>query len=312
MSATPNESMSAPSVFVLVLNYCSLEDTLACTESLSQETYHNLHVLVLDNASPDGSGPVLAEKLGFGEFVQLPQNTGYAGGNNAGMAIALERGADYIFIVNPDVRVTPGSVAAYVQFMEAHPEVWALNPIQLGPDGETLDELFAREIFDGNHHPRPTLPAAQGESWEVKSLFGAALFLRRSTIERVGGFDPLYFAYWEEMDLCRRIRYHQGRLAVVGTHPVLHLRSYQDESVNKMRSFLRLKGMYLYYLKCPNLAFSRSVKKVFKQLFADLFTGRREFGNSTAGYLKTLVWLLRHLQQIRMHRRGDHQGRSYL
>jgi len=304
--------MKNPSVHILILNFNSLNDTLECAKKANLSDYSFLNVLVIDNASPDGSGLMLKRELPEDEFMQLPSNIGYAGGNNEGIKVALSHGADYIFIINPDVRISPNAISSYINFMESNPEVSALNPIQVGSNNKAMDELFAKEIFDSNNLQRPTLPIQPSQSWEVKSLFGAALLLRRSTLEKVGGFDPLYFAYWEEMDLCRRIRYHGGKLAVISDHPVQHLRNYQDSAINKLRSYLRLKGMHLYYLKNPELAFQIATKRTLKSLFKDVFTGKREFNNGLLNYIKVMLWIMRHLLAIREHRKMDRAGRSYI
>jgi len=303
---------SPPKTYILILNYCSFDDTVECANSVRASTYPNYNILVIDNDSPDGSGQQLNSTIPHEEFLQLPFNTGYAGGNNEGIKIALSHGAKYVFIINPDVRLTENSITSYIEFMELNPDVSALNPIQVRGDNTNLDEFFAKEVFDGNAIQRPDFPIQPGLSWEVKSLFGAALLLRRSTLESIGGFDPLYFAYWEEMDLCRRIRYHAGKLVVISDHPVQHLRNYQDSNINKFRSFLRLKGMYLYQLKSPALAFRIATKRTFKSLISDIFNGKREFGNGLFNYIKILLWLIWNLPAIKRHRQMDRNGRSYI
>ena len=303
---------SAPLVYILILNYCSLDDTLACLATVRARDYANLRYLVLDNASPDGSGNELAKLLPPSSFRQTGANLGYAGGNNIGFDIALAAGADYVFVVNPDVRMPSDAITKYVGLMEEDASISALNPIQLCT-GDSIDGMFAREMFDKNDHARPGLPVDEALHWEVRTLFGAALFIRRSTLLRVGGFDPLYFAYWEEVDLCRRIRHHGGRLIVCGAAPVLHLRSYLAQGANRRRSFLRLKGMYLYRLKNPQADFGSALKAASKEILKCIAKPPEStFGWTRGQYLQTLAWIMMHRRKIAAHRAIDLHGAGYI
>src|SRR4030067_2779954 len=159
----PNE----PSVWILVLNYCSLDDTLGCVDSVRMSDYSSFRLLVIDNASPDGSGAVLSNRIPSREFMQLPRNTGYAGGNNIGMARALQGGADYIMIANPDVRLSADTISKCVAIMEQQPSIGALNPIQLDGTGLKLDEKFRLGIFVRHGFPEPSLQSGGMQLWDT-------------------------------------------------------------------------------------------------------------------------------------------------
>lgn len=302
-----------PLVYILVLNYCSLGDTLECVSAIRSLTYPNYRLLVIDNNSPDCSGEELSKIISPHEFLQLSKNYGYAGGNNLAIKKALKRGAEYLFIVNPDIRLTTNSIDRYIDIMQSNPSISALNPIQLSPEGKTMDNFFEREMFDHNGHAPPTLPLTPNQLWDVKSLFGAALLLSRKTIETVGGFDPLYFAYWEELDICRRIKLHGGCLFVTSTEPVIHLRSYKSRGHDPFRAYLRLKGMYLFRLKNINRPFLNLVRQTFNELLRNtLLPSTNEFGWRRSTYLRAFLWLSFHIFQIRKHRKLDISGPAYL
>jgi hypothetical protein len=302
-----------PLVYILVLNYCSLDDTLACVSAIRQIDYPRLKVLVIDNDSPDGSGAELAQMISGEEMMRLDRNMGYAGGNDAGLRIALQQGADYVLVVNPDVRLPVDSVSKYVGIMQDDPSISALNPIQFTADGTTMDQFFRREMFDHNGYKTPSLPVSPDQLWDVKSLFGATLFLSRHTIEKVGGFDPLYFAYWEEIDLCRRIKYHGGRLVVTSAAPVVHLRSYKTRGHDAFRAYLRLKGEHLYKLKDTSKPYFSLLRATLIDLVRNIHTpASNEFGWGRREYLKTLHWVALNFVRIRKHRRIDIEGGSYL
>jgi hypothetical protein len=237
-----------PLVYVLVLNYGSLEDTIQCVDTVRRLDYPNVHLLVIDNASPDGSGRALRERFGNTEFLQLATNTGYAGGNNAGMRVALENGAQYIFVINPDIRVSETTVSQCVDLMEGDRTIGAVNPVQLDGGGGKLDEKFRLGIFVRHGFAEPAVPIVEERGWDTVTLYGAALMLSRQTLGRAGGFDPLFFAYGEEEDLARRIRLKGLRLVVTSAGAVRHLRTNEAQASDFV---LFLRGDVLAYPQGP-------------------------------------------------------------
>ena len=104
-----------PTVMVIVLNWCGEDDTVACIESLQRSTYTALSILLIDNASPDGSGDRLHARLPDVPYLQTGSNLGYAGGNNRGFERALAEGADYVVVLNYDTVVDPDCIGALVR-----------------------------------------------------------------------------------------------------------------------------------------------------------------------------------------------------
>lgn len=311
--------VTGPDVWIIILNYCSLEDTLECVRCVRQVRYSRKTLLVIDNASPDGSGRELAKVLASGEFLQLTTNTGYAGGNNVGIGIAVRQGADFVLIVNPDVRLPPSCIDDYVSALGSDPIIGALNSVQVQADGATIDPAFQRAIIQPMIGKSGDIDLNElPERWKSTTLFGAALFLRRECIERVGGFDPLYFAYGEDVDLCRRIRHHGFDLVVQREPTVIHLRTGLAEPWNRRILFLRLKGAYLYRIKDLDSPFIRNFAR-----------GLGELGSAWLGFppdrypfnrypirrvdvLATMAWLVRNSHRAYLHRRGDATGPMYL
>jgi GT2 family glycosyltransferase len=299
-------------VYIIVLNYCSAEDTLECVEAIRKIGYPHVRLLVIDNGSPDGSGRRLEKNIPPHEFIGLSENIGYAGGNNVGLHRALQEGAEYVFIVNPDVRLLPDSIQAYVDVMESDASIGALNPLQVMPDKETIDKKFLECVLRGVTDRNSVKSLGPSEVWEVRSLFGASLMLSRSALERVGGFDPLYFAYGEEQDLCRRIRYHGLRLVVTSKSPVVHLRTREKAGMDDFRLFLRLKGAYLYGLKNPHTRLRKLLKVAWGEMVQDMREAGGEFNFRRIHYAKVVWWILLHLTHIEKHRRIEKAGRAYI
>lgn len=304
----------SPLVYIIVLNYCSLDDTLCCVEAIRKIEYPNFRLLVIDNDSPDGSGDALSRAIPSHELLRLRSNTGYAGGNNAGFNIALADDAAYVLVVNPDVRLLPESLSSYVSFLETDPRIGALNPVQLDTAGN-VDQGFSRAVLSTT---TPYSSQAYTQAKEAKTLFGAALMLPAKTIRLVGGFDPLFFAYGEEEDLCRRIRNRGLKLVVTSLSPVTHHRTKEGSGVSDFVLFLRLKGTYLYSLKNPQLGFRYALKHFLRDFFRDIFGKRKsvypfnKYPIKAPHIIRAGYWVLRNIEGIRQHRKLDKTQGPYI
>lgn len=308
-----------PLVFVLILCYESLDDTLACVQSVKQSDYRNFRLLVIDNASPDGSGYELGRHIPVSEFLQLPRNTGYAGGNNVGINRALEAGAEYVFILNPDVRVDTHTISACVSVAQSAIDIGGVNPIQLEQEGTTIDGKFFRTVLrQFGHDNRTYCETEWPDSLQTTELLGAALLLTRRALSEVGGFDPLYFAYGEETDLCRRLRYHHFRLTVAGNALVRHLRTKESTGVCDTVLFLRLKGIYLGQLKDPWRSFRLSIRVLIMQFWQDILGKRsnkypfNQYPITRLHCIRAFFWVLFRLPIIRRHRRREQEGCAHV
>jgi len=270
--------MNSPCVCILVLNYCSLDDTLACVASIRKLNYPNYKLLVIDNKSPDSSGTELQKSLPPDEYMQLEKNFGYAEGNNKGIKRAITNGSDYILIVNPDVRLPTTALQDYVDIVSADNRIAALNSIQLQEDGMTIDNSFASLLLSQSGYAKRNYDRTDAPTLvESQSLFGAALFITVAAIKTAGGFDPLYFAYGEESDLCARLRMQGYKLVITNRSPILHLRTNYKKTLSKRILFLKLKGYYLSNLKSFEKSFIYEMKKMAKEMFLEILFNRRKF-----------------------------------
>ncbi|MBC8164115.1 MAG: glycosyltransferase family 2 protein, partial [Roseiflexaceae bacterium] len=118
-----------PLIVTVILNTNRRDDTLACLASLEQNTYKRHQVLVLDNASTDGSSEAIRAAYPAVTLVPLHENRGYAGNNNVGIAQAMALGADWVFVLNEDTIVAPECLQQLAAYGEAHPEVGIIGPM---------------------------------------------------------------------------------------------------------------------------------------------------------------------------------------
>ncbi len=210
-----------PHVVVVLLNWNNSRDTNECLESLKALDYEDWNVIVLDNASMDGSVERIRDKFPDVEIMELGQNLGFAGGNNAGIRAALERGAEYVWLLNNDTTVDAGALRAMVEAAEADSQVGAVGsaiynaaePERLGAwGGGHVNFLLGRS----RHYLSPVSVE------KIDFLTAASLLLRRSVLESLGLLDDRFFMYWEDADYCFRLRLAGWRLAVAGNSKVWH------------------------------------------------------------------------------------------
>lgn len=200
-------------VDVVIVSYCNREELHQTVTDLAGEK--DLHVIVVDNASPDGS----LDSVGGLDVtsLQLPRNGGFAYGCNAGWRLGT---APSVLFLNPDARMSPDSVRRLALLLDAHGRRGIVAPRILNEDGTLayslrkfprLRSTFGRALF--LHRAFPTAswadevirdPAAYSGSHSVEWASGACLLARRSLLEQLEGFDEGFFMYGEDVDFCRR------------------------------------------------------------------------------------------------------------
>jgi GT2 family glycosyltransferase len=218
---------SLPPVYVVTLTWNQRADTLNCLESLSQITYPNYRLLLVDNASVDGTVEAVKERFPDVEVVVNPENLGFPGGFNVGLQRALDQGADYVFMINNDTFVEPNILSELVAHAVA-PDVG-----MVAPKIYCADEPNRIWTIGGMRHPLTWEMTDIGDKqldqgqWEDvverDYLIGCALLIKRSLLEQVGLFDTGYCPiYYEDSDLSMRARHAGYRLLMVPSARMWH------------------------------------------------------------------------------------------
>jgi len=212
-----------PEVAALLLNWRRAAMTLQCLRDLLATTGVSLRVLVIDNGSGDDSAAVLGHgvrELGATtthriELEALAQNVGFAGGMNHGLRWAEQHAMRYVLVLNNDLRLGPDFLAPLVAVLANDPSVAAVGPTVLTPDGRVWAE-GGRTGFTPNavqlcRQGKPPRPRDHGPE-AVEFLPAACVLFRTADLSAIGGFDESYFMYWEDVDLCDRLRARGGSI----------------------------------------------------------------------------------------------------
>ncbi|MFZ5655235.1 MAG: glycosyltransferase family 2 protein [Pseudomonadota bacterium] len=211
----------APRVSIVTLNWRGVEDTLSCLDSLRELAYPNFFVVVVDNGSGDDSVVRIADGYPDVDLVETGANLGFAGGCNVGIRRALELGTDYVWLLNSDTWVDPRALAALVERAEQDPRLGAVGSV-ICDQREPQRVLAWGGGWVDLRLGRPSHALAPVACDKLDYLTGASLLLRPRALEEVGLLDERFFLYWEETDLCFRLRARGWKLGVAPDSRVWH------------------------------------------------------------------------------------------
>lgn len=193
-------------VAVVILNWNNPGDTLACLESLQQLTYPCFELILVDNGSDDNSVPIIRRQYPDLLLVETAANLGYAGGNNIGIRCALDRGAEFVCLLNNDTIVAPGFLEPLVAVCtDGHGAAIATPMICEEAQRDVIWALgvavHARSAGPIRLHAGELRSAwATAAPYQVDSAAGTAMLVPRFVFESVGCLDEEFYLYFEETD----------------------------------------------------------------------------------------------------------------
>jgi len=214
-------------VTVSIVNHESREAVLASLRALHGDVTRTarLQVIVVDNVSQDGSAAAIRTAFPDVEVVERGERAGYGANHNVALARADGR---HVLFLNDDARVLPRAIDALAGHLDAHPEVAAAAPTLVHPDGRPQVSLWpaptpGRDVVAALRLGRGRPVRLEGRRPQpVGWAMGSALLVRRDAARAVGGFDPGYFMYSEEVDLLARLAAAHGPTHWVPDARVVH------------------------------------------------------------------------------------------
>ena len=209
-------------VAAVVVNYNTRDHLLACLRSLRADGV--IQVVVVDNASVDGSGEALRQDDPGAVLLAMTANLGYGTAANRGVTVA---DAGYVLILNPDAVIEPGTIKVLAEALDRNPGLAVVGPRMEEVDGslypsarcfpnlvDAAGHAFLGLALPSNRYTRRyrMLDRDHSVPGEADWVSGACLLVRRSAFQAVGGFDESYFMYAEDVDLCWRLRREGWRI----------------------------------------------------------------------------------------------------
>ena len=235
---------SEPRWAAVVVNYESGPYLAACIRSvLADDSAGVPEIIVVDNGSRDGSVAAIARDLRSVRVLTSSTNVGYAGGANRGVAATR---APVVAVLNADLSVVPGTAAAMIARLTHEPDLAAVGPVVRNPDGsqypsartvpapgDAVGHALLGMVRPSNRFTRRyrQLDVDPARPRDVEWLSGAAMWLRRSALQSVGGWDEHYFMYLEDVDLCWRLRRLGWRVAYEPAGAVVHVQAVSTDQL---------------------------------------------------------------------------------
>ena len=261
-----------PLVGIIVLNYKNVDDTEECIGSLKKIDYKNYFIVIVDNNSQDGSFEKLSKLYPELTVLEIGENRGYAAGNNFGIKQALQKGADYICILNNDVVVEPNFLGKLVSYMEQNPKV--------GITGANICEYYNKEVVQStgfviNYHTARTPGISKGKKQKniinkaplpCDAVCGACMLIRKEVISKVGLIPEIYFLFYEETEWCVRTKKAGFEIVSIMDAIVYHKGS---------ATVKKTKGLSNYYMQRNSVLFERRNASILQNIIFFMFITAR-------------------------------------
>jgi GT2 family glycosyltransferase len=272
-------------VSVLIVNYRAYDELASCLDSLQPFLADDLEVIVVDHVSEPVAAANLLTRFSWIQLISLSTNAGFAAGVNRAARTATGR---HFLLLNPDC-VLDGDVAhALAEWLEEHERVAAVGGLVRESDGSVQASArrfpnfttavagrtsWLTRVWPTNRWTRRNLMAQEGlrDPVEVDWISGACMMVRRDAFQEVGGMDEQFFLYWEDADLCLRLR-RAGWLTFYNpVDGVTHLTGRSSALARKQSVIAFHQSAFRYFFKHGGL-FGRAVSPlVFLALYARLF-----------------------------------------
>jgi GT2 family glycosyltransferase len=290
-------SKQPPRVAVVILNWNGKQDILRCLPTLSRIRYTNWEATVIDNASSDGSVEAISLAHPDQRVLVMEKNLGFCGGNNRGMQDALERGADYVLLLNNDTELHPDMLDELVRVAESDPRIGAVGTKNIlmhdhsmvwGAYGELRYDRDLVRLIGSRQPDGPEFTCVKDVDWVI----GNGVMKSRAAIETVGGFDENFFGYHEDVDWCERAR-RAGFRIVYNGHAVIYHKGFGAAHPDAKMPF-----PVLYFLGRNSILFARKHATLPQlcKFVALFFSGVAVWMISAllrGERLKSYLWLLR-------------------
>ena len=248
---------------ILIVNWNSKDYLRECLRSIRATCEHLApQVVVVDGGSYDGSADMCAVEFPEIEFVQSTENIGFGRCNNLGFQSVA---GDTLLLLNPDTELRPGAVDALAEALATRPDVGIAGALLLNADGSqqlasvhqlptawnaAIDCDWLRKRWWRKHLGTENSPPVR-----VEAVSGACMLMKTATFRDLGGFDPRFFMYAEDMDLCFRVHQRGLQILHVPAARVLHHGGGSSQTqFSKFSSIMIREALRTYFAKNHGLA----------------------------------------------------------
>ena len=249
---------------IIIVNYHSVKYCLELVPNVFDKLKNiAFEIIIVENDPKSDDFETLKKEFGDNKKIKLiraEKNLGFGTGNNLGAKKAV---GEYLLLLNPDTKIVDDSIEKMLDFLAKHSEIAALSPLIYQTDGENLQRHF---FADFQSFGLILLKRWKGKTADLSQKFfysdmvtGAALMVKRSIFERVGGFDQHYFMYIEDDDLCHEFSKIGYKNAVLTTAKIIHYEGKSSTSYEKKKFYYISQDYYWRKHYGPFLTFLMQV-----------------------------------------------------
>ncbi|UOU99041.1 glycosyltransferase family 2 protein [Chryseobacterium daecheongense] len=266
-----------PKISCIIVTYNAMRWAERCFNSLKQSSVP-VRCIVIDNGSTDGTQEYVKTYFPEVELIQSEDNLGFGKANNIGIEKAYKEGSEFFYLMNQDAWLYPDSIEKLLAVYDVYPvqeEIGILSPMHINGTEKQLD-IFLDKYIAINFEKTRLISDLYFQNlkpfYEMKFINAAHWFIPRHTIETVGGFNPYFFHYGEDVEYANRVHFHQKKIILVPGSKVIHdgKQSLSKVDYNKYED-LSVETNILN----PNLqnAFHREKKALKQSIFKNVLIG---------------------------------------
>lgn len=212
-------------LFVIIVTYKGQRWYERCFDSMLRSDMP-IKVVVVDNASNDGTVEYIRTRYPEFHLIESKENLGFGRANNIGIRYALAQGCDYVFLLNQDAWVMPHTFSELIRIHQLYPEYGLLSPMHLTADESHIENGVLHYVDDHRITNSKLLEDLYfnrlSDVYATTYINAAAWLLPRKTIEKMGGFDPIYYHYGEDDDYLNRLRFHKIKIGICPKLQIVH------------------------------------------------------------------------------------------
>jgi len=255
--------MPKPLVSALIVSYNVKGLLLKSLEAFYAHADVPVEAVVVDNASTDGSPAAVATEFPQAIVLAQPRNLGFGRANNVGLERCQGR---FVLLLNPDVTVNPQAVGRLADFLITRPDAAAVGPRLVFPDGRLDPDarrsfpvpstLFYRTVGLSRLFPKSRIfgrdnmgHVPEADVHEIDAGTAACLMVRMTALDRVGFFDPRYFMFGEDLDLCYRLKLGGWKIFYLPSASAIHHKGAAVKQARSKMLYERHRAMWAYHMK---------------------------------------------------------------
>ena len=274
-------------IAVVICNYNGGKDIIECIKAVRASDFNDIDIIVVDNASTDGSPDEIKKTYDTDvNIIRNSENLGGAGGFGRGMRFAIEEGYHWIMTIDSDAFIFPNTVSILYSFICEDKEIGAVGAKIMKEDDPNIVFDYAKVIdFDQFHDfgKWNFLPESEEtlENRDCDYVAATVALYRASAVEEVGGIDEGYFIYFDDIDLCYRLKLLGYRVVCHGTAKAKHKSSMAQKPRNTFTRYYSSRNKYYFYAKYSkedklNDLAKHIIKNTYNGLYAPMYKGRND------------------------------------